>query len=102
MENVTVFKYLGQVMTEGDYEWPKVVGCLQSSRNSLGRLLRILSREGSDLKVTGNFKGDDAGVVVVWGIDVGTKPQDGAGPWCFPTQTHVTAHREASKETGVW
>ena len=55
LENVTVFKYLGGVMTAVDDNWPAVVGNLQRLRNILGRLLRILSREGVDLKVSGNF-----------------------------------------------
>ena len=55
LENVTAFKYLGQVMMAGDYVWTEVVGKLQRASNSWGRLLRILSREGADLKVSGMF-----------------------------------------------
>ena len=51
-ENVTAFKYLGRVMMAGDYVWAEVVGKLQRAR---GRLLRILSREGADPKVSGIF-----------------------------------------------
>ena len=53
--NVTEFKYLGQVMTAGDDDWPAVVGNLQKARKSWGRLLRILSREWADMKVSGYF-----------------------------------------------
>ena len=38
LENVTVFKYLGRVMTAGDDEWTSVVGNLQRERKSWGRL----------------------------------------------------------------
>ena len=55
LENVTAFKYLGRVMTAGDYVWTEVVGKLQRPRNSWGRLSRILSREGADPKVSGMF-----------------------------------------------
>ena len=55
MENVTAFKYMGQVMTTGDYDWPVVVGNLQKEMNSWGRLLRILIQEGADTKVSGYF-----------------------------------------------
>ena len=55
MENVTAFKYLGQVMKAGDYELTAVVGNLHKVRKSWGGLSRILSREGSDLKMLGHF-----------------------------------------------
>ena len=42
LENVTAFKYLGQVMTAGDYDWPEVLGNLQRAKNSWGRMSRIL------------------------------------------------------------
>ena len=53
--NVTVFKYLGEVMTAVDDDWPAVVVNLWKSRKSWGRLLRILSQEGADPKVLGHF-----------------------------------------------
>ena len=52
---LTAFRYLVQVMTAGDDEWPAVVGNLQRESKSWGRLLQILSREGADLKVSGHF-----------------------------------------------
>ena len=55
LENTTTYTYLVQVMTEGDDDWTEVVGKLQKARNIWGRLLRILSREGEDTKVSGNF-----------------------------------------------
>ena len=55
LENVTAFKYLVQVMTSGDDDWPAVVGNRQKARKSWGQLLRILSREGADPKVLGYF-----------------------------------------------
>ena len=54
-KNVTEFRYLGLVMTAGNYYWPEVVGNLQRARKSWGRLSRILSREGADPKVSGIF-----------------------------------------------
>ena len=56
LENVTVFKYLGRVMTAVDDGWPAVVGNLQRARKSWGRLSRILRREETDMKVSGHFK----------------------------------------------
>ena len=49
------FKYLGQVMTAGDYDWLSVAGNLVKARKSWGRLSRILIREGADKRVSGNF-----------------------------------------------
>ena len=55
LENVTAFKYLGRVMTAGYDDWHAVVGNLQRARKSWEQLLRILSREGADPKVSGHF-----------------------------------------------
>ena len=51
LENVTEFKYLGQVTTTVDDDWPAVVGNLRKAMKSWGQLSRILSQEGADLKV---------------------------------------------------
>ena len=42
-------------MTAGDDDWPAVVGNPQRRRKIWGPLLRILSREGADPKVSGHF-----------------------------------------------
>ena len=42
-------------MTEGDDDWPAVVGNLKKAMNIWGQLLQILIREGADPKVLGNF-----------------------------------------------
>ena len=55
LETVATFKYLGRVMTAGDENWTAVAGKLVKARNSWGRLSRILSREGADKRVAGNF-----------------------------------------------
>ena len=49
------FKYLGIILTAGDDDWPAVTGNLGKARKSRGRLQRILSREGADKRVSGNF-----------------------------------------------
>ena len=55
LENVTACKYMVQVLTAGDDDWPAVVGNLSKARKSWGRLSRILSREEADPKVLGHF-----------------------------------------------
>ena len=86
LEYVTKFRYLVRVMTAGDDDWPAVVGNPHKARNSLRRLSRILSQEGADTKLSGNFIGGDTGGVVVWGGDVGTDPRNGADPVLKTTQ----------------
>ena len=55
LETVSIFNYLGRVMTAVDDDWPSVAGNLVKARKSWGRLLRILSREGADNRVLRNF-----------------------------------------------
>ena len=55
LRNVTAFKYLGQIMTARDDDFPQVVGKLQKARKSWGQLSHILSREGADPKVSEHF-----------------------------------------------
>ena len=55
LENMTKFKYLGQVMTAGDDNWSAVLGNLWKARKNWWRLSRILIREGADPKVLGHF-----------------------------------------------
>ena len=49
------FKYLGRILTTGDYDWPAVAGNLGKARKSWGRLQRIIIREGKNKRVSGNF-----------------------------------------------
>ena len=46
-----MFKYIGRVMTAGDYDWTEVAGNLIKAMKIWMRMTNILSREGSDLKV---------------------------------------------------
>ena len=55
IEAVHSFKYLGQIMTAGDDNWPAVAGNLVKARKSWALLARIFSREGADKRVSGTF-----------------------------------------------
>ena len=55
LENVTAFKYLGQVMTVGYDDWTTVLGNFQGARKNWGRLSQILSQEGADPRMLGHF-----------------------------------------------
>ena len=55
LQHVKVFKYLGRVLTTGNYEWLSMVGNLGKARKRWGRISQILIREGADPKVSGHF-----------------------------------------------
>ena len=55
LETVSAFKYLGWVMTTVDNAWPAVAGNLVTAQRSWGRMSRVISREGADNRVLGNF-----------------------------------------------
>ena len=52
---MSTFKCLVRVMAAGYDDWPAVAGNLVKSRKILGRLSRILIREGADKRLPGNF-----------------------------------------------
>ena len=66
LENMTVFNYLGRVITVGDDDWPEVTCNLQKSRNSWGRILR---REGADTNMSGHFFKAVVQAVLLFGAD---------------------------------
>ena len=53
LETVILFKYLVRVSTAGDDDWMEVSGKLRKARKSWVRMLRILSLEGANPKVSG-------------------------------------------------
>ena len=75
LENVTTFRYLGRVVTAGEDDWLAVVGNLGKARKSWGRLSRIMSRKGEDLKVSGSFYKTVAHEVFLFGRRCGSLPQ---------------------------
>ena len=69
LETVTTFKYLGWVMTARDDDWLAVAGNLVKARKSWGRLASILSREGADKRVSGNFFKTVVQAVLLFGAE---------------------------------
>ena len=67
---MTVFKYLGRVLTAGDDDWLAVVGNLGKARKSWGPLSRILIREGADPKVSGHFYKAVSQAVLLFGAEM--------------------------------
>ena len=118
LETVSTFKYLGRVMTAVDDNWPSVAGNLVKSQKSWGRLSWILSREGANNRVSGNFFKAVVQAVLLFGAETwvltlsieraldnflhgdacgitGRKPQrGGSGQWTYPYL------KEAMREAG--
>ena len=69
LETVATFKYLGQVMTARDDDWPAVARNLVKARKSWGRLSRISSREGADKRMSGNFFKVVVQAVIIFGAE---------------------------------
>ena len=63
------FRYLGGVLTAGDDDWLAVLGNLGKARKIWGRLLQILSREGTDPRILGNFYKAVAQAVLLFGAE---------------------------------
>ena len=55
MEAVKKFRYLGQLLTATDDDWPAVVGNIRKARRSWVRLDEVLGREGAYSKVSRTF-----------------------------------------------
>ena len=69
IENFSIFRYLGRVLTAGDDDWLAVVGNLGKAWKSWGRLSRVMGREGADTKVSGNLYKTVYQAVLLFGAD---------------------------------
>ena len=69
LNSVTFFKYLGRIITSSYDDWPTVVGNLCKARKSWTRLLRILGREGANLRVSGIFLKAVVQAVLFFGLE---------------------------------
>ena len=70
LKTVTLFKYMGRVLTAGDYDCPAVSVNLRKDRKSWTRMKRILIREGVDPKISGFFFEAVVHVVLLFGSDM--------------------------------
>ena len=67
LKTATLFKYMGQVLTAVDDEWPAVMENLWKAWNSWVRLERILGWEGYSPWVSGvSFKAVLQAVSFIW------------------------------------
>ena len=67
LETVTMFKYMGRVLTVGDYDWTEVTGNLREARKIWMQMERILSWEGADPKISRLFFKEVFQVVLLFG-----------------------------------
>ena len=67
--SVLEFKYLGRILTATDDDWPAVIGNLRTASRSWRRLSRVLSREGSDPKVSRAFYIAVTQAVLILGLE---------------------------------
>ena len=55
LAKVTTLKYIGRILTAVDDNWPLVVINLRKSIRKWARLTRVLSREGTDARTSGQI-----------------------------------------------
>ena len=99
IQNFSIFRYLRRVLTAVDDDWLALVGNFGKAQKSWGRVSRILSWEGADLKVSRILQGGGPGGVSVRGGDMGPHPEDVAGHGQFSTQVREEDHWEESAAT---
>ena len=66
---VTSFKYLGQILTKADDDWPSVVRNLRKARRKWVWLTRVLGREGADARILGQIYLAVVQSVMLYGSD---------------------------------
>ena len=105
IKNVLAFKYLGRVLTEGDDDLLAVVGNLGKERMSLGRLSRVMVREGSDPKVSRTFYTAVAQAVLLFGADTwALTPRMEKALDIFQSRVarRITGRQPQQKKHGSW
>ena len=90
-------------MTAGDDDWPAVAGNLVKARKSWGRLKRIMSREGADKKISGEFfQGGSSTGDAIWGGDVGVESKNREGIGIVHAWDRATDHGDTAAERVGW
>ena len=96
---VTSFKYLGQILTASDDDWPAVVGNLRKARKSWTCLSRFLLREEVNLSLSGMFFKAVVQALLLLGEEMWVMtPHVGWALGGVPTQGSTTDHGEAAPE----
>ena len=79
--SVTLFKYMGQVLTAVDNDFPEVVGNLWKAQKIWACMAKILEQEGASPRVSGIFQGGGTGGPPIRVGDVGDDPLHGQVLW---------------------
>jgi hypothetical protein len=76
LETVSIFKYLGRLLSNTDEDWPAVYANLRKARKSWARISRILARDGATPRVSGMFYKAVVQSILLFGSEtwVVTKP----------------------------
>ena len=81
LETVTLFKYLGQVLTKGDDDWTEVVGNLKKEQKNWEQLSRIQGQEGANPRVSGMFFKAVVQEVLIFGSETWVLTPAWNGTW---------------------
>ena len=92
--NVPSFKYIGRILSALDDDWPVVIHNIRKSRKKWSRLLRVMGRDGVDVRPSGLFY-----IEVVQAV-----PMYGSETWfmspCIGRMLVGFHHRVVSRLTG--
>ena len=66
---VTSFKYLGKIIMAEDDDWPEVVSNLRKARRKWARMTRVMRREESDARTSGQIYLVVVQSVFLFGLD---------------------------------
>ena len=105
LATVTLFKYLGQVLTAADDYWPEVVGNLWMARKSWARMERILGGEGASPQVSGMFFKAVVQAVLLFGSETWVQnPHMGQALVSFQHRfaRRITGRQPKQQEDGRW
>ena len=105
LQNVSTFRYLGRVLTVGDDGWLAVVGKIGKARKSWGWLSWIMSREGVDLKVLGNFYKAVAQAVLLFGAETWVLTQSmerDLDSFQHRVARRITGKQPRRRADGIW
>ena len=81
MEALTEFRYLGRILTATGDDWPAVAGNIKKARRILGRLAKVLGREGADHKVSRTFNIAVTQQVLLFGAEMWVLTEKWKRPW---------------------
>ena len=105
LDTVTSFKYLGQVIAEGEDDWSAVVGNFKKVRKSWSRLTRILGREGADPGVSRILFKAIVQAMLLFGSETWVltpSMEQSLGIFQHRVARRITGRHPKRREEGVW